>query len=143
MYTMTNNEEYIEVIKSIENKVHESLLDKKRLLQLAMFSLIRSMRSDPAKYSALMYHNNDNQSSMSSTSRDNCNLLNTNNSRRQVVLQQAPYDDYIIEDYKAIMLEQAEKLYNVLVDPVVCEVTNESFSKQPTGDMPSLPDLSL
>jgi hypothetical protein len=38
MYTMTNNEEYIEVIKSIENKVHESLLDKKRLLQLAMFS---------------------------------------------------------------------------------------------------------
>jgi hypothetical protein len=143
MYTMTNNEEYIEVIKSIENKVHESLLDKKRLLQLAMFSLIRSMRSDPGKYSALMYHNNDNQSSMSSTSRDNCNLLNTNNSRRQVVLQQAPYDYYIIEDYKAIMLEETEKLYNVLVDPVVCEVTNESFSKQPTGDMPSLPDLSL
>jgi hypothetical protein len=67
---------------------------KKRVLQLAMFSLIRSMRSDPEKYSALMYHNNDNQSSMSSTSRDNCNLLNTNNSRRQVVLPQAPYDDY-------------------------------------------------
>ena len=83
-----------------------------------MFSLMRSMRSDPEKYSALMYHNNDSQSSMSSTSRDNCNLLNTNNSRRQVVLPQAPYDDYIIEDCKAIMLEEAEKLYNVLVDPL-------------------------
>jgi hypothetical protein len=60
------HEEYIKVIKSIENKIHESLSDKKRLLQLAIFSLIHSMRGDLEKYSALVYHNNDNRSSLSS-----------------------------------------------------------------------------
>ena len=43
-----------------------------------------------------------------------------------------PYDYYVIEDYKAIVLEEAEKLYNVLVDQIVCEVVNESVSKQST-----------
>jgi hypothetical protein len=61
-----NNEEYIEVIKSIENKISEYLSDKKKLLQLAIFSLIHSMRNDPEKYSGLVYHNNDNQNSLSS-----------------------------------------------------------------------------
>ena len=61
------------------------------------------------------------------------------NSSRQVVLPQPPYDDCIIEYYKDIMLEEAEKLYNVLVDQLVCEVTNESISKQSTGALPALP----
>jgi hypothetical protein len=139
-----NNEEYIQIIQSIENKVHDSLSDKKKLLKLAVFSLIESMRSNPEKYSALVYHNNKNQSSISSTrSRDNnnSNLLNVKNSSRQVVLPPPPYDDCIIEYYKDIMLEEAEKLYNVLIDQLVCEVINESISKQPTGDVPSLPAL--
>jgi hypothetical protein len=55
-----NNEEYVKLIKSIETKVHDCLSDKKRLLQLAIFSLIHSMRNDPEKYS----HNNDNQNSV-------------------------------------------------------------------------------
>ena len=33
--------------------------------------------------------------------------------------------------------------YNVLVDQLVCEVINESISKQSTGDIPSLAALSL
>jgi hypothetical protein len=68
--------------------------------------------------------------------------LNTNNSSRQVVLPQLPYDYYIIEHYKATLLEEAEKLYSGLVDKLVFEVVDESVSKQPTGGMPSLPDLS-
>jgi hypothetical protein len=35
------------------------------------------------------------------------------------------YDDYTIGDYKAIVLEEAEKLYNVLVDQLVYEVVYE------------------
>jgi hypothetical protein len=49
------------------------------------------------------------------------------------ILPPPPYDGYIIEYYKDIMLEEAEKLYNLLVDQLVCEVTNESISKQSTG----------
>ena len=105
-----NNEEYIEVIKSIENKISEYLSDKKKLLQLAIFSLIQSVRNDPDKHSALVYHDNDNQSSISSSrSRDNnSNLLGMKSNSRQVILALPPYDEYIIEDYKAIVLEEAE-----------------------------------
>jgi uncharacterized protein YoxC len=127
-----NNEEYVKLIKHIENKVQDSLSDKKRLLQLAIFSLIESMRSNPKKYSALVYHNNDNQSSMSSTNKDNNSKQLGVKSSRQVILPPPPYDDYIVEDYKAIVLEEAEKLYNVLVDQLVCEVTNEGVIKQST-----------
>jgi hypothetical protein len=96
------------------------------------------MRNDPDKHSALVYHDNDNQSSISSSrSRDNnSNLLDAS---RQVILPLPPYDEYIIEDYKAIVLEEAEKLYNVLVDQLVCEVINERVSKQSTGTLPALP----
>jgi len=100
------------------------------------------MRNNLEKYSALVYHNNDKQSLMSSRSKNNAILLNTNNSSRQVVLPQLPYDYHIIQHYKAILLEEAEKLYNGLVYKLVFEVVNESVSKQPTGDMSSLPDLS-
>jgi hypothetical protein len=42
------------------------------------------------------------------------------------------------------MLEEAEKLYNVLVDQLVCEVINEGVSKQSTEAIPlSLPALPL
>ena len=45
--------------------------------------------------------------------------------------------------YKDMMLEEAEKLYNVLVDQLDCEVINESISKQPTADIISSPALPL
>jgi hypothetical protein len=55
VYNYKNNDkEYVEVIKSIENKVHDFLSDKKRLLKTAIISLIGSMRNDPEKYSALV-----------------------------------------------------------------------------------------
>ncbi|MFL6330017.1 MAG: hypothetical protein ACJ705_03270 [Nitrososphaeraceae archaeon] len=134
------NEEYIEVIKSIENKVHDCLSGKKSFLKLAIFSLIHSMRNNPEKYSALVYHNNDNQNPPSSTSD---NILSMKSSR-QVILPPPPYDEYIIEDYKAIVLDEAEKLYNVLVDQLVCDVISENVAKQSAETMPSsLPALPL
>jgi len=35
------------------------------------------------------------------------------------------------------MLEEAEKLYNILVDQLVCEVVNENIAKQSSETMPS------
>jgi hypothetical protein len=139
-----NDDEYIKVIKSIENKVRDSLSDKKTFLKLAIFSLIHSMRNDPDKYSALVYHNNDNQSTMSSSStgskHNNSNLLDAS---RQVILPPPPYDGYIIEHYKDTMLEEAEKLYNVLGDHILCEVVSENVAKQPaeaiSSSLPALP----
>lgn len=120
-----NNEEYIKIIKSIESKVHDSLSDKNAFLKLALFSLIESMRSNPDKYTQLIYHKNNNQNSLSS-SRDNGNPLNMNIRK----IPPPPYDYYVIGDYKAIVLEEAEKLYNVLVDQLVCGVVNENVAKE-------------
>jgi hypothetical protein len=62
--------------------------------------------------------------------------------RRQVVLPPPPHDGYIIEYYKDIMLEEAEKLHNLLVDQIVCEVVNENVAKQyPETISSSLPAL--
>ena len=132
VYSYKNhNEEYIEVVKSIENKVNDFLSDKRKFLNTAIISLIESMRNNPEKYSALVYHDNDNQSSSSSA-----------RSRQAVVLPPPPYDNYMIEYYKDIMLEEAEKLYNDIVDQVLCEVVNENVAKQSSETMlSSLPAL--
>ena len=46
--------------------------------------------------------------------------------------------------YKDLMLEEAEKLYNDIVDQILCEVVNENVTKQPAETMPSsLPALPL
>ena len=102
-----NNEEYVEILESIENKIHDSISEKKSFLNLAIFSLIHSMRNNPDKYASLIYHNNDNQSK--------CDFyLSDTKWSRDVTLPPPPYDEYIIEDCKTIVLEESEKLYNIL-----------------------------
>ena len=146
-----NDEEYVKLIKSIENKAHNYLSGKKTFFKMAIISLIDSMRNNPEKYSVLIYHNNDNKNSLSSSpsslslsirSKDNNSNLLDARSRQVIVLPPPPYDGYIIEYYKDRMLEEAEKLYNLLVDQIVCEVVNENVSKQPTEEPSSLLTLS-
>jgi hypothetical protein len=50
-----NNEAYVKITKTIENKAHSILLDKKALLRLALLSLTDSMRNDPEKFSFSIY----------------------------------------------------------------------------------------
>ena len=107
-----NDEDYTKVIKSIENKVQDLISDKKAFLKLAIFSLIHSMRNNPDKYTSLIYHNNDNQS------KGDFNLSDAKWSR-DVILQPPPYDEYIIEDCKTVVLEESEKLYNILTDQLL------------------------
>jgi hypothetical protein len=98
------------------------------------------MRNNPEKYSALVYHNNYNQNSLSSTSIDNdSNRLDVRS--KQITLPPPPYDEYIIEDYKAIMLEETEKLYKILVDQLVCEVINETVTEQSVPTLSHSPEL--
>jgi hypothetical protein len=145
VYNYKNNDkEYVEVIKSIENKVHDFLSDKKRLLKTAIISLIGSMRNDPEKYSALVYHNNYNQSSLLSSTKSKDNRNPSDASKQEVILPPPPYDGYIIEHYKDVMLEEAEKLYNDIVDQILCEVVNENVAKQSaeaisSSSLPALP----
>ena len=128
-----NDQEYIKLKKSIEDKIRDSLSAKKRFLELAIFSVIESMRSKPDKYSSLVYHNNEN--TLSSSSKDNSNIT------RQLLLPPPPYDSYMIEHYKSTLLEESEKLYNDLVDQLMCEVINEGVTEQSVPTPLSLPEL--
>jgi hypothetical protein len=134
-----NDEEYVEIIRSIENKISDFLSNKKTFLKIAITSVIESMRRNPEKYSALVYHNNYNQSSLSSSSSSisKDNNSNLSDPSRQVILPSPPYDGYIIEHYKDVMLEEAEKLYDDIVGQLVCEVVNENVAKQSSETMPS------
>jgi hypothetical protein len=71
------------------------------------------------------------------------NLSDVKSSRKVILPPPPPYDDYIIGDYKATVLEDAEKLYNVLTDELVCEVINENVIKQSAESTPLSSALPL
>ena len=81
-----NNEEYVKIRKTIEEKVRSILSDAKPLLRIALLSLTESMRKDPSKYSSLIYHN-------TSSTADYSGQYYSNASYGQQ--QQHPSQDYI------------------------------------------------
>ena len=128
-----NNEEYIKIVKTVEDKVHNTLSAVKVFLQLALLSLIESMRSDPDKYCSLIYY--DNNKSSSST------IDNKNQQQNHYLLYMQrrshplPYYGYDIEDCKAILLDEVEKLYTNMAKKMVCELVNEIVSKTPIASL--------
>jgi hypothetical protein len=54
-----NYEEYLKIKKIVEDQVSRVLLDSMGFLRLAFYSLIKSMRKDPEKYSALVHYANN------------------------------------------------------------------------------------
>ncbi len=127
-----NNEDYVQLIKNIENKISDLLSNNKTFLKIAVISVIKAMRNNPEEYSALIYHNNDiyNQSSLSSTTRSKGNDRHNNlsyPSRQVMTLPPPPYDRYMIEHYNDLILEETEKIYKTLVDRLVCKVLNENI----------------
>ena len=118
-YFENNNEEYVKIRKTVEEKVRSILSDAKPLLRIALLSLTESMRKDPSKYSSLIYHNT------SSTADYSGQYYSTDSYGQQ---QQHPSQDYI-----DMLLEEAEKLYNKLtkewVDQIIMDyASNISFS---------------
>jgi predicted transcriptional regulator len=102
-----NSEEYLKIKNTVEEKVCSILLDGKGLLKLAFFSLMDSMRKDPDKYSSLIHYNNK---------------LQSNDIGRQYSVSstygekpQYPSYYYFFEAYKIMLMEDAERLYEQLL----------------------------
>jgi archaellum component FlaC len=93
-----NNGEYLKIHQTVKDKVGSTLSDEKGLLRLALYSLIESIRNEPVKYSSLIYYNN-----MSSTTTDS--------------------GDYFTEHYTAMLVQEAEKLYNRLIKEITKGIT--------------------
>ena len=117
-----DNGEYTKVIKAVKEEVQKNLLDIKPLLDLALFSIIQSIRDDPDKYSCLVY--SDNPRSITNNNNNDHNM----NSMGQ---QQSQYGScYSIEDCKIKLLDQAKEFYVFLVGRFVfvCEIINGSVT---------------
>ena len=106
-----DNEEYLKIIKTVKEKVFDVLSARKVFLHLALFSLTESMRNDPDKYNSLIYYNNDNK-------------------------YYYPSHDSFIEAYKAMLIEEAEKLYTSMAKRIVNEVIDEYVSKRSASSSP-------
>ena len=99
-----NNEEYLKIEKTVGQRVTSLLFDVKGILRLSLDSLMKSMRTDPQKYSKLIYYNR------SSSARN----IDWQYTGYNYIHGQQPYAsfDNFYEEYKSTFLEDAEKLYN-------------------------------
>jgi hypothetical protein len=107
-----NNEEYLDKIKQAAYEEVKSLLnDSKLLLKIATLSIIEALRRNPELCNFIMYDNSSNNTTISYGSNYPSLML----SGRQQQQQQSFNDSYT-----ALILEEAEKLYNKLTT----ELTN-------------------
>jgi hypothetical protein len=93
----SSDEEYLKIQKMVEDEVGKFLAVGKVLLQFALASVIEAVRRNPDKYNNLLVCN----SSSSSTA-----IISTQQSS-------SPHYD---EEYNAMILEVADKLYNSLLN---------------------------
>ncbi|HKG89143.1 MAG TPA: hypothetical protein VKA95_12525 [Nitrososphaeraceae archaeon] len=106
-----NNEVYLKIKRTVIQQVTSILFDGKRLLYLSLYSLMESMRTDPQRYSNLIYYNG------SSSAR---NIDQHYTGYYYYIHGQQPYPsyDYFFEEYKSTQLEDTEKLYTKSVKRV-------------------------
>jgi hypothetical protein len=120
-----NDEEYIKIRKTVEEKVHSILSDKKMLLKLAILSLSESMRKDPDKYSSLIYNNN-----ISSNA-------DYNNQCYTASYMYGQQQQYPAQAYMDMLIEEAERLYNKLTKELVDEIITD-YSSNISSSLPLL-----
>lgn len=128
-----NNEEYVKIRKTAEEKVHAKLSNGKDLLKLALFSLTETIRDQPDKYNALFNHD----------------ALTTDYKNQQYPpcgygfymdgQQQYQSMNYRREDYMTLLVEEAAKLYVKLVKEMVDEIISDYAASTSSTSLPYLP----
>jgi hypothetical protein len=116
----SNNEEYLDKIKQAAYEEAKSVLsDSKLLLKFATLSVIESLRSNSELCNFMMYYNSNNPATIGYGS----SYPSLMSSGRQH--QQQSFND----TYTALILEEAEKLYNELTT----ELTNRIMAAAATA----------
>jgi hypothetical protein len=114
-----NNEEYLKIKQAAEEKVKDVLTDGKLLLKIATLSVIESLRSNPELYNFVSYSISNNTTiSYGST----CPSLILSGQQQK----QQSFND----SYTALILEEAEKLYNKLTTELTDRVMEAAVDKE-------------
>ena len=108
----SNDEQYLKIKQIYEEKVKDVLNDGKLLLKFATFSVIESLRSNPELYNFISYSTSFETSATTYAS----NYISLVSSGRQQ--QQQSFND----SYTALILEEAEKIYNKLTTRLINNV---------------------
>jgi hypothetical protein len=104
-----DNEEYLSKIKhAAEEKLKDVLTNSKLLLQFTLASIIESLRSNPELCNFVLYNTSSVITASSATYGSNYLSLISSGGQQQ---QQQSFND----TYTALILEEAEKLYNELI----------------------------
>jgi DNA-binding CsgD family transcriptional regulator len=116
-----NNEEYLKIKNTVKQQVSGILFDGKRLLPLSLSSLMDSMRTNPQKYSNLIYYGGGQHYTGY--------YYHTHG--------QQPYPSYgcFFEEYKSTLLEDAEKLYNKLTEDWTEQIITEYSMKNSSSQL--------
>jgi transposase len=115
-----NNEEYLNKIeKAAEEKIKEVLTNGKFLLQFAVASVMESLRSNPELCDFMMYYNSNNTATISY--RSNYPSFMSGGQQQQ---QQQSFND----NYTALILEESEKLYNILMIKLILEESEKLYN---------------
>jgi hypothetical protein len=102
----------LKINQTVRENVSSILSNAKSLLRFALDSLIESVRNDPVKYSPLVYYcNNNNNMSMSTTTTINSLYMYGGQYQQHYI----PSQDYFMEHYTTMLVEEAEKIYTKLV----------------------------
>ena len=128
-----NNEEYTKIIKTVEEKVNDTLSKGKDLLRLAFLSLTESMRKDPEKYRSLIYPNMPSTTHYSDPQYPPYGYGFYKNGQGQDQSR-----NYSKKDYIDMLVEEAHKLQDMLVKDIVDE-TLDDYRTHLRTSLPSLP----
>ena len=118
-----NNEEYLKVKQAAEEKVKSVLTTGKILLKFATASVIESLKRNPELCNILLNDVSDNNTASYGSSR--LSLISSE--------QQQSFNDM----YSAVLLEEAEQLYNKLTTKLTNEVMATADAIR-TSTLPSL-----
>lgn len=130
-----NDEEYLRIKKTVQDKVSSILLDGKGLMRLAFYSLMESMRKRPEKYSSLIYYDNSTNNSSSSWYSDQYYASYSTN--RKYPYERNSYDPFF-EALKSILLEDAHKLYEQLLKEQVNSIIADYTSNRNSSLLPTI-----
>jgi hypothetical protein len=128
-----NDQGYVKIRNTVEEKVISILSDKKTLLKLALLSLTESIRKDPDKFNAFIFCDNKSLSSTTQT-RGYSQYYDTVPYGQQQQRQQ-----YSSQDCIDVLLEEAEKLYNKLSKELVGEIISDYGCSISSSLIPLLP----
>ena len=125
----SNNEEYLKIKQTAEEKVKSVLIEGKILLKLATFSVIESLRTNPELYNFISH----------STSVETTSTTYGSNYLSLVPSGWQQHEQSFNDNYTALILEESEKLYNNLTT----ELTNRAIAAADAGiRATSLPSLA-